>query len=118
MTNIEKYNAAFVEVFGVTEEVLNDSFSKENVEGWDSVHQLNIISILEDSFDGVGHETADEIAVVVYFLSQFHSLLLGGGQHDALHHLAGGAGLHLQEVPRTQSRGYPLRQGSALTRNM
>ena len=39
-------------------------------------------------------------------------------QHDALHHLAGGAGLHLQEVPRTQSRGYPLRQGSALTRNM
>ena len=51
MTNIEKYNAAFVEVFGVTEEVLNDSFSKENVEGWDSVHQLNIISILEDSFD-------------------------------------------------------------------
>ena len=51
MTNIEKYNAAFVEVFGVTEEVLNDSFSKENVEGCDSVHQLNIISILEDSFD-------------------------------------------------------------------
>ena len=51
MTNIEKYNAAFVEVFGVTEEVLNDSFSKENVEGWDSGHQLNIISILEDSFD-------------------------------------------------------------------
>ena len=34
------------------------------------------------SFDGVGHETADEIAVVVYSLSQFHSLLLGGGQHD------------------------------------
>ena len=43
MTNIEKYNAAFVEVFGVTEEVLNDSFSKENVEGWDSVHQLDVM---------------------------------------------------------------------------
>lgn len=51
MTNIEKYNTAFVEVFGVTEEILNESFSKENVEGWDSVHQLNIISILEESFD-------------------------------------------------------------------
>ena len=37
-------------------------------------------------------------------------------QHDALHHLAGGAGLHLQEVPRTQSGGYPLRQGSAVKR--
>ena len=28
MANIEKYNAAFIEVFGVTEEVLNESFSK------------------------------------------------------------------------------------------
>ena len=44
MANIEKYNAAFIEVFGVTEEVLNESFSKENTEEWDSVHQLNIIS--------------------------------------------------------------------------
>lgn len=51
MTNIEKYNAAFVEVFGVAEEVLNEGFSKDNVDGWDSVHQLNIISILEESFD-------------------------------------------------------------------
>ena len=51
MANIEKYNAAFIEVFGVTEEVLNESFSKENTEEWDSVHQLNIISILEESFD-------------------------------------------------------------------
>ena len=49
MANIEKYNAAFIEVFGVTEEVLNESFSKENTEEWDSVHQLNIISILEES---------------------------------------------------------------------
>lgn len=51
MTNIEKYNAAFVEVFGVKEEALNENFSKDNVDGWDSVHQLNIISILEESFD-------------------------------------------------------------------
>ena len=51
MTNIEKYNAAFVEVFGVAEEVLNERFSKETIEEWDSVHQLNIISILEDSFE-------------------------------------------------------------------
>lgn len=51
MTNIEKYNQAFVEVFGVNESVLNDSFTKESVEGWDSVHQLNIIALLEESFD-------------------------------------------------------------------
>ena len=32
MMNIEKYNDAFVEVFGVDCSVLNDNFSKENVE--------------------------------------------------------------------------------------
>lgn len=51
MTNIEKYNQAFVEVFGVNESVLNDSFAKDSVVGWDSVHQLNIIALLEESFD-------------------------------------------------------------------
>ena len=51
MTNIEKYNDAFVEVFAVESSVLSDDFSKENVESWDSVHQLNIIALLEESFD-------------------------------------------------------------------
>ena len=38
MTNIEKYNDAFVEVFGVDSAVLNDSFSKDSVESirWSS----------------------------------------------------------------------------------
>ena len=43
MTDIEKYNDAFVEVFGVDNSVLNNGFSKESVEAWDSVHQLNIM---------------------------------------------------------------------------
>ena len=51
MTNIEKYNEAFVEVFGVDSAVLNDSFSKDSVESWDSVHQLNIIALLEEALD-------------------------------------------------------------------
>ena len=48
MTDIEKYNDAFVEVFGVDNSVLNNGFSKESVEAWDSVHQLNIIALLEE----------------------------------------------------------------------
>lgn len=36
---------------GVDSAVLNDSFSKDSVESWDSVHQLNIIALLEESFD-------------------------------------------------------------------
>ncbi len=48
---IEKYNKAFIEVFAVNDTVLNDDFSKDSVHEWDSVHQLNIIALLEETFD-------------------------------------------------------------------
>lgn len=51
MSNLEKYNNAFVEVFGVEENVLGVNFDKDSVDGWDSVHQLNIIALLEEAFD-------------------------------------------------------------------
>lgn len=51
MENLEKYNNAFVEVFGAKVEDLNDDYSKENVGEWDSVHQLTLISIFEETFD-------------------------------------------------------------------
>ncbi len=51
MENIEKYNNAFVEVFGAKVEELNDDYSKDTVGEWDSVHQLTLISIFEEAFD-------------------------------------------------------------------
>lgn len=51
MTNLEKYNDIFAEVFGVDAAQLGDNFSKETVSEWDSVHQLNIISMMEETFD-------------------------------------------------------------------
>lgn len=51
MSNLEKYNQAFIEVFGVEESALGNNFDKDSVDGWDSVHQLNIIALLEESFD-------------------------------------------------------------------
>ena len=51
MNNLEKYNQAFIEVFGVEEKALGSNFNKDSVDGWDSVHQLNIIALLEESFD-------------------------------------------------------------------
>lgn len=51
MENLEKYNNAFVEVFGAKLEELNDDYSKDTVGEWDSVHQLTLISIFEESFD-------------------------------------------------------------------
>lgn len=51
MTNVEKYNDIFVQVFGADAAQLGDNYSKETVAAWDSVHQLNIISLLEETFD-------------------------------------------------------------------
>lgn len=51
MENLEKYNNAFVEVFGAKVEDLNDDYAKETVEEWDSVHQLSLIAAFEETFD-------------------------------------------------------------------
>ena len=51
MTNLEKYNDIFAQVFGAKVEELGENYSKETVSAWDSVHQLNIISLMEETFD-------------------------------------------------------------------
>ncbi len=65
MSNIETYNQAFVEVFAVDESALGANFSKDTVETWDSVHQLNIVAILEESFD-IMLEPEDIMELVSY----------------------------------------------------
>lgn len=51
MSNLEKYNNIFTEVFGVDASALNNNFSKDSVDQWDSVHQLNLVSLAEEAFD-------------------------------------------------------------------
>lgn len=51
MSNLEKYNRIFMDVLGVNEEALNDSFTFKEVPQWDSVAHLSLISELEDTFD-------------------------------------------------------------------
>lgn len=51
MTNLEKLNKIFCEVFSVDESALNDGFNNCSVEGWDSVRQLSLTSSVEDEFD-------------------------------------------------------------------
>ena len=51
MTNIEKLNDIFAEVFSVDVSALNANFDKNSVDGWDSVHQLSLTSAVEDAFD-------------------------------------------------------------------
>lgn len=50
MTNLEMYNSAFIEAFEVTEDQLND-LKYQDVEAWDSVGHMNLIAILEETFD-------------------------------------------------------------------
>ena len=38
-------------MFGTKVDELNDGFGKETVGEWDSVHQLGLISQMEDAFD-------------------------------------------------------------------
>ena len=51
MENLEKLTNIFVEIFNVDAFVINDAFGKDTIETWDSVHQLNIIALLEETFD-------------------------------------------------------------------
>lgn len=51
MTDSEKYDRIFMDVFGVKKDVLNDAFTFKAVPQWDSVAHLSLISELEDTFD-------------------------------------------------------------------
>ena len=65
MENVKKYNVIFMEVFSVGEEVLNDEFKQGNVENWNSIHQLNSVSYIEESFD-VMLDTEDILGLTSY----------------------------------------------------
>lgn len=65
MENVKKYNVIFMEVFSVGEEVLNDEFKQGNVEYWNSIHQLNLVSYIEESFD-VMLDTEDILGLTSY----------------------------------------------------
>ena len=51
MNNAELYDEAFKTVFSVEREKLNDTFNKNNVDNWDSLRQITLITTIEDAFD-------------------------------------------------------------------
>ncbi len=58
MNNIDKYNDIFVSVFGVDKGKLDGLFNFKDVEAWDSMTHLTLISELEEVF-GIMLETDD-----------------------------------------------------------
>ena len=51
MTNLEKLNQIFCEVYNVEESELNESFVNTDVDTWDSIHQLSMVAAIEEAFD-------------------------------------------------------------------
>ena len=51
MSNLEKLNNIFCEVFSVETTALGTGFDNKSIDGWDSVRQLSLTSAVEDAFD-------------------------------------------------------------------
>lgn len=69
MSNLEKFNNVFADVFSVAVEQLNDDFSKEIIANWDSVRQLSLVTALEEEFD-IMLETEEIIAITSYLIAK------------------------------------------------
>lgn len=67
MGNLEKYNEIFVDVFSVDESELNELFTRDMVRSWDSIHQLNLVSYIEEVFD-VMFGTDDALSLTSYLM--------------------------------------------------
>ena len=50
MSNLEKYNSAFIETFEITEDQLA-GLKYQDIESWDSVGHMGLVAALEDAFD-------------------------------------------------------------------
>jgi acyl carrier protein len=59
MSNLEKYNKAFMETFEITEDQLA-GLKYQDIEAWDSVGHMTLIAELEDAF-GIMMDTDDII---------------------------------------------------------
>lgn len=65
MTNLEKYDNAFMEVLQLDASALNDDLVYESVETWDSVGHMMLMAALEEAFD-IMMETEDILVFESY----------------------------------------------------
>ncbi len=50
MSNLEKYNNAFIETFEITEDQL-PGLKYQDIDAWDSVGHMGLVAALEDAFE-------------------------------------------------------------------
>lgn len=51
MENLKKYNQVFMENFEIDEAVLAENPTVLTLDGWNSLAQMNLITLLEDTFE-------------------------------------------------------------------
>ena len=51
MSNLDKYNAIFMETFDISEKELNNDLEYQSITAWDSVGHMSLMAALEDEFD-------------------------------------------------------------------
>ena len=51
MSNREKYDAAFMEVFEIGQDQLTSSLEYQSITAWDSVGHMALVAALEEVFD-------------------------------------------------------------------
>lgn len=65
MSNLNKYNEVFKTIFHLEDNLLNDELSVLNCEGWDSMAQMSLVSMLEKEFD-IFFEPEDVVEFISY----------------------------------------------------
>ena len=65
MSNLEKYNQVFCELFSLPEGFDGDNVKLNDTQDWDSVGHMELITALEDTFD-IMFETEDILALSSY----------------------------------------------------
>jgi acyl carrier protein len=63
--NLSKYNTVFKKVFNVQDNVLGPSFVQGNVESWDSIAHLSLVTSLEEEFN-IMFDTEDILGLNSY----------------------------------------------------
>jgi len=51
MSNKQKYDEIFIEIFEVNADELNEMLEYQSIESWDSVGHMALMAALEDEFD-------------------------------------------------------------------
>lgn len=65
MSNLEKYNKVFCELFSLEEGFDGEKVKLNDTEDWDSVGHMTLITTLEDNFE-IMFETEDILALDSY----------------------------------------------------